>query len=153
MLSAEIGLAQPPVVVPELLERDRQLGPGWIERLGENALREGVFDASGTLTLTFRWLETADRADNAPERSSQSRRLSWSDVTWIRLRPLSSLLSRVAELHSQMSGESADQIVVYGALAGPMGPEAEAFGLLGTAACSGAEWLERFQAAGVQIRA
>jgi len=147
---AELGLARPPLVLPDPSEQDRQLGPGWIGTLGETRVREGIFDASGT--LAFRWLEANADADRAAEPSPQTQEVPWTDVTWVRLRPLSSLLPRAAQFHSQILARSTDPNVVYGALTGPSGPEAEVFGLLGTATCSGAQWLERFRVAGIQIK-
>ncbi len=149
-LSADIGLDPPPVLLPELSEPDRRFGPGWIGTRGKTPVREGVFDASDS--PRFRWLETGDGLETPSELSARSQQLSWSEVTWVRLRPLSSLLPVVVEFHPQALAGSTDPNVVYGALRGPGGPEAEVFGLLGTAVCSGTVWLDMFRAAGVQIR-
>ncbi len=147
-LGADIGLDPPPVLLPEVSQPDRRLGPGWIGILGETTVREGVFDASDT--PTFHWREAGAGPEASFERSARSQRLAWSEVTWVRLRPLSSLLAVVAEFHPPTP--AMDPNVVYGALQGPNGPETEVFGLLGTPVCPGPRWLEMFRVAGVQIK-
>jgi len=147
-LGVGIGLCPPPVVLPEL-GRDRQFAPGWVGPFGTTAVREGAFDASDT--LRFRWREASESPWDDSGHATGSRPIRWSDVNWVRLMSLPSLLPKVAEQYSRLPG-STELDVVYGTLTGADGPGAEVFGLVSTGAYSGEQWLEMFRDAGVRIK-
>jgi hypothetical protein len=147
-LGVGIGLDPPPVVLPEI-GRDRQFAPGWIGPFGTTAVREGMFDACDT--IRFRWREASQSQWVASELSTGSQPIPWSDVNWVRLMSLPSLLPDVAEQYSQLPG-STELKVVYGTLTGADGPGTEVFGLVSTGAYSGEQWLEMFGDAGVKIK-
>ena len=151
MLGVRIGLDPPPVVLPELSEQDRQFAPGWIAPFGTTASREGIFDACDT--FRFRWRETSKSPwdDSGPPTGSQP--IPWSDVNWVRLMPLSSLLPGFAEEYPQIRAGSTDLNVIYGTLTGPGRSGAQVFGLVGNPANSEDQWLEIFRSAGVKIKA
>jgi hypothetical protein len=137
------------VVLPEL-GRDRRFAPGWVGPFGTTAVREGAFDASDA--LRFRWREASESLwGDAGHHATGSQAIHWSDVNWVRLLSLPSLLPDIAEQYSQLPG-STELKVVYGTLTGADGPGAEVFGLVSTGAYSGEQWLEMFRDAGVRIK-
>jgi hypothetical protein len=152
----------------QIFEMGPCAGRGWIEELDTPTSSEGVFDA-GTDALE-RWLIFVEHVAIAfPEQSGEGARqvevsgtgvsstpvtgIPWSCVEWVRLASVSDISPKVRETHSEVLARSVDGKVVYGAFKYPGGSRTKMFGLVGSAARSGDEWLETLRTAGVRIKA
>jgi hypothetical protein len=128
--------------LPEFSVGDRRFAPGWIEVLETTTSQEGIFDWDSALIF---------RANEGPVLGPR-RAIPLSDVTWVRLASASNVSPGVAKARSRILARSIDGNVVYGAIPSRRRPRMEMFGLVGTVARSGDEWLQIFQTAGVKIK-
>ena len=133
----------PPFGLPAFSEQERLFAPGWIETLDAAVTWQGAFHPLHD-GLVF-------RANTGPELGDRNF-IPWSKVKWVRLDPVSRLTPSVTAAHTGTLARSIDEKVVYGALAGMGGTGSEMFGLVGSAARPGTEWLEIFRVAGVKMR-
>ena len=137
------------------------LAHGWMEGVDLNSIQEGVFAAdvgSGSLlflqTARFELFEDSDGRNDlrrVEEVALRSQRIPWSAVNWVRLEPRSSISSGVAEMHSDLLARSTDPNTVVGYLGDPE-PGSQLFRLIGVDDRSAAQWMELFQAAGVEVK-
>jgi hypothetical protein len=132
-----------------------------MEGVDLNSIQEGVFAAdvgSGSLlflqTARFELFEDSDGRNDlrrVEEVALRSQRIPWSAVNWVRLEPRSSISSGVAEMHSDLLARSTDPNTVVGYLGDPE-PGSQLFRLIGVDDRSAAQWMELFQAAGVEVK-